>query len=330
MATSASTPLRQVLEERVKQLVLDTENLFTEARDRARREMAEQLNLAVRRIRQTGNLEDLGATLVDATGPFCGSAAFFGVSGDFFQAERIRGVPHAIAAEFENLEIASSDAPALASAVESRDPVVTAAMASEVSAEIVRLFGHGPVGRASIYPVVARERVPALLYVWGAPQGPALELLVQAASLVWSSLTEPPPAGKASELIRIAGAEAEPSKEAEPAPSTAPEPAPSKAPASWEDLPLEEQRIHLKAQRFARVQASEMRLFEPEAVQSGRAERNLYEALHERIDKARETYRKSFFEPCPSMVDYLHLELVRTLGNDNPELLGKDYPGPMV
>jgi hypothetical protein len=30
------------------------------------------------------------------------------------------------------------------------------------------------------------------------------------------------------------------------------------------------------------------------------------------------------------MVDYLHLELIRTLANDDAELLGKDYPGPMV
>jgi hypothetical protein len=27
------------------------------------------------------------------------------------------------------------------------------------------------------------------------------------------------------------------------------------------------------------------------------------------------------------MVDYLHLELVRTLTDDNPDLLGENYPG---
>ena len=30
------------------------------------------------------------------------------------------------------------------------------------------------------------------------------------------------------------------------------------------------------------------------------------------------------------MVDYLHLELMRTLANDDADLLGKEYPGPMV
>ena len=30
------------------------------------------------------------------------------------------------------------------------------------------------------------------------------------------------------------------------------------------------------------------------------------------------------------MVDYLHLELLRTLANDDADLLGSEYPGPMV
>ena len=53
-------------------------------------------------------------------------------------------------------------------------------------------------------------------------------------------------------------------------------------------------------------------------------------ALRGRIDVARETFQKTFFAAAPTMVDYLHLELVRTLANDDPELLGKEYPGPMA
>ena len=53
-------------------------------------------------------------------------------------------------------------------------------------------------------------------------------------------------------------------------------------------------------------------------------------ALRERIDMARELFHEQFFAPCASMVDYLHLELLRTLANDDPDLFGKDYPGPLV
>ena len=98
----------------------------------------------------------------------------------------------------------------------------------------------------------------------------------------------------------------------------------------WESLPGDEQQLHLRAQRFARVHVAEMRLFEADAVQAGRSRQNLYDALRKPIDAARETFRQSFFASCPSMVDYLHLEMVRTLANDDPEVLGKDYPGPMV
>lgn len=322
MPTAAPTPLRQVLEERVRQLVLDTENLFAESRDRARRDMADQLNQAVRRIRQASNLDDLTATLVDATAPFCGSTALFGISEGLATGDRIRGVPDATAREFGWLQIPLGSAPALAGAVASRDPVVTATLPGEVSTALAKVLEHGATGRAAIYPVVAREGVKALLYTWGAPhQGPAIELLAQVASSVWVALTE--------QILEVPAA-------VEPAAnglvSIAPLPVEPAVPAalSWDQLPLEEQRIHLRAQRFARVQVSEMRLFEAEAVQSGRASRTLYDALRTQIDAGRQAFRTSFFVPCPSMVDYLHLELVRTLANDNPDLLGGDYPGPLV
>ena len=73
-----------------------------------------------------------------------------------------------------------------------------------------------------------------------------------------------------------------------------------------------------------------MRLSQADAVQAGRAGRNLYDALRKSIDAARATFRPSFFAPCSSMVDYLHLEMVHTLANDDPDLLGNNYPGPVV
>ena len=90
------------------------------------------------------------------------------------------------------------------------------------------------------------------------------------------------------------------------------------------------QAVHLRAQRFARVQVAEMRLRDGAAVQSGRTRRDLYAALRARIDEARVTFRQSYLAPCSSMVDYLHVEMVRTLAHDDSDLLGKDYPGPLV
>jgi hypothetical protein len=91
-----------------------------------------------------------------------------------------------------------------------------------------------------------------------------------------------------------------------------------------------DQDLHLRAQRFARTQVAEMRLYKSENVKIGRAARSLYTSLKAEIDSARETFRRDFLSAPGGMVDYLHLELVRTLANDDVELLGSDYPGPLV
>ncbi|MEZ5400339.1 MAG: hypothetical protein R2729_11775 [Bryobacteraceae bacterium] len=99
---------------------------------------------------------------------------------------------------------------------------------------------------------------------------------------------------------------------------------------NWADLPPDEQDQHLKAQRFARVQVAEIRLFKSGLVKRGRAEGELYKLLREDIDRSRQTYEAQFLHSCTSMVDYLHLELVRTLANEDPEMLGGEYPGPLA
>ncbi len=323
MAPSASvSSLRELLESRLSRLVTELEAVFDKqlaiqvtgeleqqmarisaaARERARAEVSDQLNQAARRIRQARDAEQLGATLLEAASAFASGAALFRVSGEALQGERVQGWPAEKAEAFGKLRIPLASAAALAEAIRSRDPVTTATTPAEVSAELAALAEHAVDGRAYIYPVVVGERVPALVYAWGNVQGPALELFTQMAAAVWSTVVPP------ETLVTIA---------------------PGKAASSWESLPPAEQQVHLRAQRFARVQAAEMRLFETDAVQSGRVKRDLYQALRQRIDAARDAFRK-FFTECPSMVDYLHLEILRTLANDDAELLGKEYPGPMV
>jgi hypothetical protein len=312
------TALRKLLEEHQSRLYSEVDSLLAESRDETRREFADQLNQAVRRLRIAPDAQELSVTLLDASAEFSGAAALFSVAGDAVKPERVRvrGLPEPSPEGFINLEISLASAAALAGAVESRDPVTAVTSPSEVSAQLCELFGHPSDGRVSIYPVVVRESVPALIYAWGTVQGSVIELLAQVAAAVWSAIPEPV---VPSELIAIA-----------PAPAI-PEPVPAPAPAmTWETLSPEDQQIHLRAQRFARVQVAEMRLFEGDAVKSGRTQRNLYEVLQKSIDAAREAFRNQFFAACTNMVDYLDLELTRTLANDDPDLLGKTYPGPLV
>ena len=306
-----ASPLRQMLEGQLSQLSSEVERLFDEARGRARRELADQLNQSVRRIRHSPSLDELTATLLDAAMAFAAGAAIFRIADGAAHGDKIRGVAAEEAAAFTALEVPLPAAPALAGAVDTRDPVIAVTTAAEVSARLISLASHPPDGRAYIYPLVVKDRVPALLYCWGAAQTAALEMLAQVAAAVWDSLEEPePPKVETPELVKI---------EAAPAPASA-----------WDALSPEDQAIHLRAQRFARVQIAEMRLNDGAAVQSGRTERDLYGALRSRIDAARTAFQQKFFGQSSNMVDYIHVELVRTLAHDDADLLGKDYPGPLV
>ena len=294
---------RQLLEDHFAQLSLGLDSLFAESREQARRQLAEQLNQAVRRLRLADCPDELCATLADTAARFAEGALLFRVEDGTARNPRI--------------DAALADAPALRSAVESQDPLVALATPAEVSAPIAECLGHDASARAHIFPVVVRDSVPALVYAWGPVQGPTIELLTQVAAAVWAAIPEPEPEPElqpAADLVSIAPAS--------PAP-------PSKPAAAWDNLPAAEQQTHLRAQRFARVQAAEIRLHHSEAVHAGRLRRNLYDALREPIDSARQTFRERFF-PCNSMVDYLDLELTRTLANEDPELLGQSYPGPLV
>ena len=83
------------------------------------------------------------------------------------------------------------------------------------------------------------------------------------------------------------------------------------------------------AQRFAKVKIAEIQLYHAAAVKSGRTARNLYGSLRPHIDAARKAFEERFLHNGSRSADYLHLELLRVLANDDATLLGPDYPGPL-
>src|SRR5690348_14693763 len=114
MASSAPIPsLREILEVRLSHLLVELEGLFdthltaqleqrlapvveqasSDARDRARRDFADQMNQGARRIRQAVDVADLTSAVLDATAPFAEGAAVFLVSNGVARGERMRGVP---------------------------------------------------------------------------------------------------------------------------------------------------------------------------------------------------------------------------------------------
>ncbi len=286
----------------------------------ARRDLIQKLNQTARRLRHFENESQWSHTLVDATRGFCGRAALFLIRDRKLHLEASRNVDGPAPPE----DIALDAAPAFATAVETRDTLVAMRTPGELSAPLADLLGASLDSgntRCCLFPLVTRHGVPAVLYADSDDVDvDALELLTATAGAVMEARPEPalapPPAppvvpAPAETLVSIA-------------------PAPKPEILSWFTLSREDRELHLRAQRFARVQVAGIRLYQSEKVKNGRSAHDLYTSLKEEIDSAREAFRREILDASDSMVDYLHLELVRTLANDDAELLGQDYPGPMV
>jgi hypothetical protein len=280
----------------------------------AARHATARLHHSARRLAAIENLRQWAAALTEGACEFAERAAVLtvtsGASGMTLALEQDSG-----GAIVEG-EIPLEEAPAFQTAVESGEPVVALCGAREISATLESAFGPAHGQRAYLYPVWGAKSVVAVLYADGdadSVDNSALELLACLAGAVWQTRASTPSPG----LVAIGAAASGSSADTRPV-------------FSWEELPAEEREIHMRAQRFARVQVAELRLYKSDAVKEGRAQCSLYKFLKEDIDRGREVFRAQYVETCESMADYFHAELVRTLANDDASLLGVEYPGALV
>jgi hypothetical protein len=92
----------------------------------------------------------------------------------------------------------------------------------------------------------------------------------------------------------------------------------------------EEKRLHVDAQRFARLLVSEIKLYNEQKVADGREQNDLYVRLREYIDRSRDMYDKRVKPEVAQKYDYFHHELVTTLAVGDVAKLGDAYPGATV
>lgn len=312
-------------------------------REAARHELGLQLSQALRVFRQASDGNEWKEVLLDAVQPYCSLCALFLVTKDRFSLKGVRGM----AGELETgFELEFEEAAAFQNSLESKDVVVAVRSDSEVSPYVMSLRPDAEPGKCFLFPVLVQDAVAALLYLEPGEQPlevGAVETLVNSAGLALAGMRAAR-ALQTSSLVNIAsainpvdgaGATVE-ALLAVPAgavggPVQASQTAviPERS-FSWDDLSHEQRDLHMRAQRFARVQVAEMRLYKDEAVRAGRRDANLYTRLQQEIDEARLRYQMQFLEGQNHMRDYLHGELVETLAIDNPQLMGPDYPGPLV
>ena len=323
IATGWKEHVEHVIEERFRETTVRVEEAFArqmetrvaELRQRLRRDLAERLNQLLRTIRRSESDAELYAAVLEASGAFAQRSALLVAEGQMLRCEGSRDFTSGSSGQLTGAMIPLTSASAMVSAIESKDTVLAARSSGELSEQVAGFLGEDQESKAGVFPICVRGKVAALLCASakeGEPDVAGLELLTMLAGLVLESRAVPAPVTTA---------------EQPPAPAQV-----IRITAFDQDLsavPEADRALHLRAQRYARARVAEMRLYKASQVRAGRAQSDLYSQLKDEIDAAREGFQREFLSGCESMVDYLHLELVRTLANGDAALLGQSYPGPL-
>jgi hypothetical protein len=205
------------------------------------------------------------------------------------------------------------------------DPEAIALLCFIIGAAVDRLVSR------KIHPAPALKPIESLA---PAPAAPEMEFEPEPEPEV-----EPPAALEVEEAPEEAPEEAEP----EPEPP-APKPPPSRgidfdttghpyrppagvvAPAGPRILrgPLAavEEDPHEHAKKIARLLVSDIRLYNEAAIEEGRRHGDIYARMRDDIDRARQTYNDRVPESVRSSTNYFHEELIRSLADGSPDLLG--------
>jgi len=291
----------------------------------ARLKWSEQISQIARRLDLAEDLAAWTAAVLDGALAVAPRAFLFSLLSGELVFEGFRAPEGEEFPALGGLKIPLETAPAIKGAVDSMDTVIALANSGEISETLVSALGLDESCRVSLLPIVTQRtgkerKVSAVLAIPG-HEVPAnvsvLELLTTIAglSLEVRQAEQKVAKGVVGHLLGVA-ADTEPKVPVSVVPDLA-------------KLPRDEQETHARAQRFARVRVAEMRLYRAQAVKEGRENHNLFEALRKEIEQGREQFGNDFLT-TPTMIDYFHVELVRTLANDDASLLGPDYPGPLV
>ncbi|HUR37540.1 MAG TPA: GAF domain-containing protein [Terriglobales bacterium] len=298
------------------------------------------LYAAVGSIYDAAGQADILKAMLDGAAEFTARAALFVVKAGNLSLWQARGFANDL--KGVNLSGASGLA---GRALQDKEPV--SAAAAEFDSNFISAQGNPFDGNATVHPLVVRDKVAAVLYTDGGTDMPghsdqsAVRVLVRSASS-WLEILALRKSGGAAEAAApepIAQAAAAPMPVA--APVAAPEPPPpppppvvaappaaAPAPAAADPgagLSPEDQELHKKAKRFAKLLVDEIKLYNQAKVTEGRQNKNLYSLLKEDIDKSRNTYDKRYGSTVAASAGYFTAEVIRILADNDESALGDGF-----
>jgi hypothetical protein len=96
-------------------------------------------------------------------------------------------------------------------------------------------------------------------------------------------------------------------------------------------LPSEEQELHRRANRVAKVSMQDIRMLRPNDVKSGKEHKDLCHRLRDDIERAHKEYDRRFQAILGHPVDYFYDWMVEILADGDPGALGEyPYPSPVL
>ena len=167
-----------------------------------------------------------------------------------------------------------------------------------------------------LLPLVVKDKVAAVIYADAglAPDGEVdtsgLHALTRFAA-IWLELAAIRKAGGGAAVVEEVPPPAMAASVATPAVT---------APAAEDD------ELHKKARRFAKLLVEEIKLYNQPKVEQGKQNRDLYDRLKLDIEKSRATYDKRYAESAVAAADYFTQELVRILADNDVTLMGAGFP----
>ena len=268
------------------------------------------LNAASASIHESGSQAEILRHLLEGEARFAGRVALFVVKGGTITGWQ--GIGFEDNEGIKNLSVNANSGLA-GKAIQARNPA--GGKAQEFDKGFIGSMKAPAEDRCLVLPLVVKDKVAAVIYADGgtAPGGmldeSGLHELTRFAG-VWLELTAMRKVGGAAEDAPQAVASAM----AASAPASAPA-----APASDED------ELHKKARRFAKLLVEEIKLYNQPRVEEGRQHKDLYERLKVDIEKSRSTYDKRYAESAVASSDYFTQELIRILADNDVSLMGAGF-----
>jgi hypothetical protein len=270
------------------------------------------LNAAAAAIHESGSQADILRHLLEGEARFAGRVALFVVKGNAISGWQGIGFEDNDAVKTLSIQTGSG---LVGKAIQARNPA--AGSAQEFDAGFVKSMKAPIDGQCLVLPLVVKDKVAAVIYAdagtvpGGTLDSSGLQALTRFAA-IWLELA----------ALRKAGGSSPTEEVAQPAAAMA-----ASAPASATAASgSEEDELHKKARRFAKLLVEEIKLYNQPRVEEGRQHKDLYERLKVDIEKSRSTYDKRYAESAVASADYFTQELIRILADNDASLMGASFP----